>query len=152
MTVPAVRLVPMAAAHIDAVMPYERAMFGSEAWTRGSYRAELADTRTRTYLAAEDADGRLLAWGGVRVVADEAEILTIGVVPEARRRGIARRLLAALLDAARDRGATDAYLEVRVDNEPAHTLYRTEGFADVGVRRGYYDGGRVDGVTMHREL
>jgi ribosomal-protein-alanine N-acetyltransferase len=150
--VPAVRLVPMTVAHIDALLPYEREMFDTEAWTRGSYRSELADTRHRRYLAAEGAAGELLAWGGVRVLADEAEILTIGVVPAARRRGIARLLLAELLGIARERGGRDVYLEVRVDNEPARALYRSEGFEEVGVRRGYYDGGRVDGVTMHREL
>lgn len=152
MTTPAVRIVPMTAAHIDALMAHERAMFGTEAWTRGGYRSELADRRHRAYLAVEDADGRLLAWGGVRVLADEAEILTIGVVPDARRRGIARLLLAELLGIARERGAAHAYLEVRIDNEAARALYLREGFAELGVRRGYYNGGRVDGVTMHRAL
>jgi ribosomal-protein-alanine N-acetyltransferase len=143
---------PMTVEHIDALLPYEQAMFGSEAWTRHGYRAELADTRYRTYLVAEDAGGSLLGWAGVRVVADEAEILTVGVVPEARRRGIARRLVAALLSAARDAGASDVYLEVRVDNAAARTLYLSEGFDEAGVRRGYYDLGRVDAVVMHRAV
>jgi [ribosomal protein S18]-alanine N-acetyltransferase len=147
-----VRVVPMRAEHIDALMPYERAMFGSEAWTRGGYRAELADTRHRTYVAAESSDGALLGWAGVRVVADEAEILTVGVVPHARRRGIARMLLAVLLDTARSKGARTAYLEVRTDNGPARTLYAREGFAELGVRPGYYDAGRADAVVMSRDL
>ena len=143
---------PMTVAHIDALLPYEKAMFGSEAWTRHGYRAELADTRYRTYVAAEDADGALLGWAGVRVIADEAEILTVGVVPDARRRGIARQLVAALLTAAREGGATDVYLEARVDNAAARTLYLSEGFDEAGVRRGYYDHGRVDAVVMHRAI
>jgi [ribosomal protein S18]-alanine N-acetyltransferase len=147
-----IRLVPMRPAHIDALMPYEREMFGPEAWTRGGYRAELTDTRHRTYVDAESADGALLGWAGVRVAADEAEILTVGVLPAARRRGIARALIAALLDAARARGARTAYLEVRVDNEPARALYASEGFAELGLRRGYYEAGRVDAVVMSREL
>jgi ribosomal-protein-alanine N-acetyltransferase len=147
-----VRLVSMRAEHIDALMPYEREMFGPEAWTRGGYRAELADTRHRTYVAAESPDGALLGWAGVRVIADEAEILTVGVVPQVRRRGIARTLLVALLDAARTRGAQRAYLEVRTDNEAARALYRSEGFAEIGTRRGYYDAGRADAVVMSREL
>jgi ribosomal-protein-alanine N-acetyltransferase len=147
-----VAIVPMRATHIDALMPHERAMFGTEAWTRAGYRAELADTKHRTYVAAEGPDGTLLGWAGVRVVADEAEILTVGVIPEGRRQGTARRLIAALTDAARARGAAQAYLEVRVDNDAARALYKSEGFADVGLRRGYYDSGRVDAVVMHREL
>ncbi|HET6876527.1 MAG TPA: ribosomal protein S18-alanine N-acetyltransferase [Jatrophihabitans sp.] len=147
-----VRIVPMQPEHIELLMPYEQEMFGSEAWTRNGYRDELADTAHRTYVAAEGAAGELLGWAGVRVVADEAEILTVGVIPAARRRGVARRLLAELLAAARQRGAADAYLEVRVDNVAARALYADEGFAEIGVRRGYYDRGRVDAVVMHREL
>jgi ribosomal protein S18 acetylase RimI-like enzyme len=74
------------------------------------------------------------------------------VLPAARRRGIARRLVAALLDEAVRRGATEAFLEVRVDNHPARELYRSEGFAEIGVRQGYYDAGRIDAVTMRKEL
>lgn len=142
----------MTTAHVEALMPYEREMFGTEAWTAGGYRSELADTARRHYLAAEGPDGGLLGWAGVMVIADSAEILTVGVIPEARRRGIAIRLLSGLLDEARRRGAVEAFLEVRVDNEAARMLYEHEGFQQVGVRRGYYDAGRVDAVVMRREL
>jgi ribosomal-protein-alanine N-acetyltransferase len=145
-------LVPMTVAHIDALMPYEREMFGTEAWTVSGYRTELADARNRYYVAAEGPDGELLGWAGVMVVADAAEILTVGVVPSARRQGLGVRLLAALLVEAARRGAREAFLEVRVDNEAARSLYAREGFAEVGVRRGYYDAGRVDAVVMQREL
>lgn len=163
MTAGSVAVVAMRAEHIDALMPYERAMFGTEAWTANGYRSELADTDRRFYLVAE-ADARtggpgastttaeLLGWAGVMVVADSAEILTVGVVPAARRRGIARRLLDGLLAEACQRSAAEAFLEVRVDNDAAQALYASAGFAEVGLRRGYYDGGRVDAVVMRREL
>jgi ribosomal-protein-alanine N-acetyltransferase len=61
-------------------------------------------------------------------------------------------MLADLLAEAVRRGAREAFLEVRVDNAAARALYRREGFEDVGVRRGYYDAGRVDAVTMRKEL
>jgi ribosomal-protein-alanine N-acetyltransferase len=147
-----VTLLPMTAAHIDALMPFEREMFGTEAWTRNGYRAELADTRTRYYLAAEGADGTLLGWAGVMVIGHTAEILTVGVVPAARRSGIARAMIGTLLAEAIRRGAGEAFLEVRVDNAAARALYRSEGFEEVGLRRGYYDGGRVDAVTMRKRL
>jgi ribosomal-protein-alanine N-acetyltransferase len=146
------KLVPMTGRHVDALMPFEQEMFGTEAWTRTGYRAELADTRHRYYIAAEDPDGALLGWAGVMVVQDAAEILTVGVVPAARRTGLARLMLADLLAEAIRRGAREAFLEVRVDNEPARALYRSEGFAEIGRRRGYYEGGRVDAVTMRKEL
>ena len=150
MTAPTI--VPMTVRHIDALLPYERDMFGTEAWTRSGYRSELADTRRRYYVAVEDPDGALLGWAGVLVVADTAEILTVGVVPGARRAGLARRMLADLLVEAGHRGAREAFLEVRVDNAAARGLYASEGFAELGVRRGYYDGGRVDAVTMRKDL
>jgi [ribosomal protein S18]-alanine N-acetyltransferase len=146
------RLVPMTVAHVDALMPFERAMFGTESWSRSAYLAELADTRLKHYVAAESEDGALLGWAGVMIVQDAAEILTVGVVPAARRTGLARLMLAELLAAARRRGAVEAFLEVRIDNAAARALYASEGFEQIGVRRGYYDGGRVDAVTMRKEL
>jgi ribosomal-protein-alanine N-acetyltransferase len=86
------------------------------------------------------------------VVGLEADILTVGVLPVARRLGIGTRLVHALLDEARLRGVTAAFLEVRVDNVAARALYEREGFRPVGMRRGYYDGGRVDAVTMRRDV
>jgi ribosomal-protein-alanine N-acetyltransferase len=86
------------------------------------------------------------------VLADAAEVLTVGVVPRARRAGIAARMLGELLAHARRRGAREVLLEVRVDNEAARRLYEREGFAQVGTRRGYYDAGRVDAAVMRREL
>ncbi len=152
MTAAAVAIVPMTADHIAALMPHEHDMFGTEAWTADGYRAELADTARRHYLAAVSAQGELLGWGGVLLVADSAEILTVGVIPAGRRRGIARQLLDGLLTEVRRRGAVEAFLEVRVDNEAAQALYEREGFLRVGLRPGYYDGGRVDAVVMRREL
>lgn len=152
MTAPAVTVVAMRTEHIDELMPYERAMFGTEAWTAGGYRSELGDTVRRHYLVAQGEHGELLGWAGVMVIADSAEILTVGVVPSARRRGIARQLLGGLLAEARRRGAVEAFLEVRVDNEAAQSLYVREGFAQVGRRPGYYEGGRVDAAVMRRDL
>ncbi len=145
-------VVPMTRAHIDALMPFEREMFGTEAWSADGYRAELADTRHRYYLAAVDENESLLGWAGVRVVGDTAEILTVGVVPQARRQGIGGRLLAMLLDEARRRGAVEAFLEVRVDNTAAQQLYEQARFVRVGIRRGYYAEGRVDAVVMRRAI
>lgn len=151
MTGPAT-VVPMTTAHVDALMPYERELFGTEAWSARSYRDELADTRTRHYVAVEGPGGELLGWGGVLVIAGSAEVLTVGVVPAARRRGLARAMLAELVRVAVERGATELLLEVRVDNEAARNLYAAEGFTELGRRKGYYANGRVDAVVMRREL
>jgi ribosomal-protein-alanine N-acetyltransferase len=147
----AVQIVPMREEHIDELMPYEKAMFGTEAWTANGYRTELADTRNRFYVAAE-FEGALVGWAGLLAVADVVEILTVGVIESARRRGIGHDLIAALLAEARRRGAVEVFLEVRVDNAAARALYAHEGFDEIAVRAGYYDAGRVDAVVMRRAL
>lgn len=152
MSAKTVAVVPMTTGHVDVLMRYEKEMFGSEAWTRAGYRAELADKRHRAYVAAEDDRGELLGWAGILIAGDQAEILTVGVVPVARRRGIATKLLDVLVQRAREHGARELFLEVRVDNDPAQRLYEREGFAVLGRRRGYYANGRVDAVVMRREL
>jgi ribosomal-protein-alanine N-acetyltransferase len=147
-----ITIVPMTPTHVDALMPHERDMFGTEAWSERSYREEIADARNRYYVAVEGPDGVLLGWAGVLVIAGTADVLTVGVVPSARRRGLARRMLASLYAEAARRGANEIFLDVRVDNESAIALYRNEGFAELGRRRGYYDAGRVDSLVMRRGL
>ncbi|MDT0260209.1 ribosomal protein S18-alanine N-acetyltransferase [Jatrophihabitans lederbergiae] len=145
---PLPRLRPMRAADLDVLLAHEQAMFGSEAWSRESYLDELADTELRYYLVAENADGVLLGSGGLMTIGETAQILTVGVLPAARRHGLGRVLVRALITEARRRGASEVLLEVREDNLAARKLYEAEGFANLGRRRGYYDRGRVDAVTM----
>ncbi len=98
--------------------------------------------------------GDARAFGLARVVADEAELLTLAVHPERRRRGLGRALLAALGRAAAARGARRMLLEVAADNAPALALYRGAGFAPVGRRPGYARGGgeAVDALILARAL
>ncbi len=143
---------PMRPADLDVLMPYERQMFGAEAWSRQSYEEELADTELRHYLVAEQADGDLLGTAGLLSIDRTAQILTVGVLPAARRRGVGRLLVRALVAEGRRRRATEVLLEVREDNEAARQLYVGEGFTVLGRRRGYYEQGRVDAVTMRHAL
>ena len=81
------------------------------------------------------------------VAADEAEILSIGVAPPYRQRGIGAALLARAAERAAERGAGRLFLEVGTDNAAAAALYDAFGFRQVGLRRDYYrraDGRRVD--------
>jgi tRNA threonylcarbamoyladenosine biosynthesis protein TsaB len=86
-----------------------------------------------------------------RMAADEAEILTLAVLPERRRRGLAGILLERAAAAAAEAGAGAMFLEVAADNTAARALYLAHGFGVVGRRRGYYDSGE-DGVVMKRCL
>jgi len=77
----------------------------------------------------------------VRFAADEAEILTLGVVPSARRQGIGGQILDAVLKFARQRGSRTLFLEVAIDNLHARRLYLGRGFSEVGRRPDYYHRG-----------
>ncbi|WP_372838507.1 GNAT family N-acetyltransferase [Phaeovulum sp.] len=88
-----------------------------------------------------------------RVVAGEAELLTLAVAPQERRKGLGLALLAAFDDAARAAGADSGFLEVAAENAPARALYSAAGWREVGKRRGYYrlpDGGADDALVLTR--
>lgn len=88
-----------------------------------------------------------------RVVAAEAELLTIATLPEARRQGIAARTLGAFEVEAAERGAIRVFLEVACDNAPAIALYHGAGYVEVARRAAYYrrpDGTRTDAVVMEK--
>ena len=91
----------------------------------------------------------------LRVVADEAEILTLAVRPSARRTGLGARLTQATADFAAQAGAQRLSLEVAEDNVAARTLYDRTGFIQTGRRKKYYenaDGSRSDALLLTREL
>lgn len=129
------------------------AAVGERGWTRQEI-AELLATPgvTGLLLQAGDQD---VGFALYRIVADEAELLTIAVRPTLRCRGAGRRLLAAVVAHAQEAGATSLFLEVAVDNHAAHHLYETAGFQVVGVRAAYYrrsDGGAADALVMRLTL
>ncbi len=91
----------------------------------------------------------------IRVVADEAELLTIATHPDARRQGRAAKALHRAQVAAKEAGATSLFLEVAADNHPALQLYQNAGFTQVGQRRGYYARANqpaVDALILRCEL
>ena len=117
--------------------------FGSP-WTAEAFADLLGQAGV---LVLGDADGFIL----IRVVMDEAEILTLAVRPSARRRGLGAALTRAGAAAAASLGAERLFLEVAEDNDAARSLYEGRGFQVIGRRSGYYaaaDGGRIDALVM----
>lgn len=124
-----------------------------------------AFTRSRPWAASEFTDllqhpgcfavGDRNCFALVRVVLDEAELLTIAARPEFRRQGLARACMVHWQAIAHTRGATRAFLEVAANNSAAFSLYQSGGYETCGLRPGYYsrpDGNPVDGVVMARAL
>ena len=102
-------------------------------------------------VAITDPHGFLLG----RIVADEAELLTLAVAPPARRQGIGRGLVARFHREAMGQGATTAFLEVAADNQAARALYAVLGYGLAGTRRGYYrhsGAAAVDALVLRYNL
>src|SRR5262245_37898411 len=149
-------IVPLGALDIDRAASLHAESFvplGERAWSRQDIGALLATPGTCGLLL--QLDGGDAGFALCRVVADEAELLTIAVRPIHRRRGAGRRLLAAVIDQVRQAGALSLFLEVGVDNPAARSLYEQEGFRAVGNRRAYYrrgEGAAADGIVMRLTL
>jgi ribosomal-protein-alanine N-acetyltransferase len=123
-------------------------------WTAGDL-ADVIKGLGAAVLGVEDEAGDLRGFVVFQAAAGEAEILTLAVRPDARRRGVGAALVEAAVSAAAAAGAGAMWLEVAADNAAAIGLYHKAGFAAAGRRRGYYRRGahgRIDAVVMRRVL
>jgi [ribosomal protein S18]-alanine N-acetyltransferase len=116
-------------------------------------RAELNRELTRAWVAADaPVGGQVLAYALGWWVVDELQVLAIETLPAARRRGVARALLAHVIAAARAAGGQRITLEVGRDNSGALRLYQDAGFCVFNVRRGYYRKTGEDALEMELGL
>lgn len=141
-TAPAVR--PMTPADVAAVADLEVEAF-VDPWPPAVFFEELA-LPEREYLVVEDG-GKIVAYGGLMVVDEDAHIMTIAVTPRRLREGFGTRVMLALCDAALERGARHLTLEVRETNSAAAALYERFGFTSVGRRPRYYQD-KEDAIIM----
>ncbi|HUA29024.1 MAG TPA: ribosomal protein S18-alanine N-acetyltransferase [Streptosporangiaceae bacterium] len=142
----------MTAADLGAVLGLELSLFGEEAWSRQMLEAELDEQpRSRYYLVAAD-DGVITGYAGLLVAANQADVLTLAVAADRQGQGTGAALLDALLAESQRRGCTEVFLEVRTDNDRAQRLYRSRGFIQIGIRKGYYQPSGADALVMRRDL
>jgi [ribosomal protein S18]-alanine N-acetyltransferase len=143
----------MTAADLDTVLGLELALFGEEAWSRQMLAGELSQQpASRYYLIAEEPAGAVVGYAGLLAAGGQADVLTIAVSTARWGQGIGSQLLEELLAEAVRRGCTEVFLEVRADNVRAQRLYKWWGFAEVGIRRGYYQPSGTDAIVMRRGL
>ncbi len=126
----------------ESLAEIHAAAFG-HAWSAEEFAALLAE-RTAFAVGVRRVR-RLVGFVLVRVVADEAEILTIAVRPNSRGRGFGRMVMDEALRRLHRAGARACFLEVDRGNAPALALYRSLGFAVTGERRNYYRTGAAGG-------
>jgi ribosomal-protein-alanine N-acetyltransferase len=125
---------------------------GERTWSADEFRQLLATPGCLGMVAVMQVEPAGLALA--RVAFDEAEVLTLGVVPSLRRQGIGGALLARLRHACHQRGARSLFLEVAEDNLPARRLYEANGFVVMARREGYYarSDGRRAALVLRRAL
>lgn len=147
---PGTVLRPMREDDIESVLAIE--LRGYEfPWTAGIFRDCLRADHAAWVLLADET---IIGYGLLSVAAGEAHVLNLCVDPQAQGQGHGRRLLRALVQVARGRGAERVFLEVRPSNKSAIALYFDEGFNEIGRRPRYYPAkdGREDALVMAMEL
>ena len=133
------------------IMELETGTFGTDAWSSAAMLSDLRNPQCY-YLVADRVGfpGELDGYAGLFAPkgAHEGDIQTIAVAESARRGGLGRALMNALISEARKRGAVEVFLEVRADNPGPKRLYDTLGFEEIAVRVGYYQPDGVDAIVM----
>ena len=134
---------------LDAVCAIEDASF-SDPWSRASFEASFADEHTRFSVAEAGGEvvGYLIMWS----LFDEAEVLSVAVMPEMRRGGIGRMMMSDALGYALSAGVESVYLEVRETNEAAKRMYGSFDFEAIGRRKRYYVKPVEDAIIMRLEV
>jgi ribosomal-protein-alanine N-acetyltransferase len=143
----------MTEADMPRIMTLEQELFPEDAWSPEMFAAELAQPPGwRLYLVAEQEDTVTGYAGMMFTGGPQADVVTLAVDPACWGRGTGTALLTALVAEAARRGCAEVLLEVREDNPRARQLYLRHGFAEIGIRRGYYQPSGVDAVVMRKVL
>lgn len=142
---------PIDAPAIAAIAACEQAVQLTP-WTAGMFHDSLAAGAEGWWLAEEE--GRAVAYLLAQPTVGETEVLTLGVLPAWRRRGLAASLIALLVARANERQDERLLLEVRESSEGARAFYQRQGFVPIGRRPGYYPtpDGREAAILMARTL
>ena len=136
----AVAIRPALAADLEAMAAIHASSF-AKGWSANEIGQFLAAPGCLSLIASTAPEQAARGFLIVRSAGDEAEILTLAVDRNHRRRGLARALLSAAIDALREAGAKRLFLEVEAGNESARGLYQSLGAVAAGRRPGYYEHG-----------
>ena len=136
---------------LTILVDLEALTFPEDPWSPFMLADELSSPASRYWIAMDEA-GVPIGYGGVKVGGDQADVMTIGVAPRARGRGVGRAILDALLEWARQAGAVEIFLDVRPSNEGAIALYNSRGFVEIGRRPRYFRNPVEEAVEMRAPL
>ena len=140
----------MTEADLDVVLRIENEVH-AHPWTLGNFSDAL---RSKYVCKVYEAHKQTLGYAVLMQAVDEAELLNIAIDTRHQRHGWGRKLLEEMMALARRANMHRVVLEVRASTVAAISLYRSMGFADIGLRRDYYqaENGREDAILIGREL
>jgi ribosomal-protein-alanine N-acetyltransferase len=140
------QILPMRKSDLPDVLRVENAAF-TTTWPANAFVHELDENRLATYRVAR-FEGKVVGYGGIWVITEDAHITTIGVHPDHQGRHFGEALFLVLMEESVRAGAAWMSLEVRASNVSAQRLYRKYGFAVISVRKGYYHDNQEDAFVM----
>lgn len=143
------KILPMEEGHLDELAQLEQECF-SHPWSRQALAEELANPAA-VFLVAVEGEA-VLGYAGMHVVCGEGYIDNIAVFSHARRKGVGRRLVQALISWMEHHGGLFLTLEVRPSNEAALFLYRSSGFEEVGRRKRFYQDPEEDALLLTKQF
>lgn len=138
-------------ADLAAIVLIERACF-SDPWTLGMFRAHLPPRSSDVFLVAVDAHDAVAGFAIARAGGAESELFNVAVDAGVRRGRVGTVLLDAIVGRVSALGATEMWLEVRVSNTAALSLYRRRGFIVAGNRKQYYQAPREDALVLRAPI
>jgi ribosomal-protein-alanine N-acetyltransferase len=139
---------------LPVLVSMERVLFADSPWSMGQFKEEFKGVpNSRYFMVATNAQDQIVGYAGVLVVAPgvEADVLTVAVLPEYARQGIATHFMNELEKWSQGKEALAMMLEVGVENTSAIALYEKLGYQTITTRKNYYGQG-LDAFVMRKEF
>jgi ribosomal-protein-alanine N-acetyltransferase len=139
---------------LPVLVSMERVLFADSPWSMGQFKEEFKGVpNSRYFLVATNEEDQIVGYAAVLVVAPgvEADVLTVAVLPDYTRKGIATHFMAEIETWSISKGAPAMMLEVGTENASAIALYEKLGYENISTRKGYYGAG-LDAFVMRKEL
>ncbi len=139
---------------LPVLVSMERVLFADSPWSMGQFKEEFKGVpNSRFFMVATDEQDQIVGYAAVLVVAPgvEADVLTVAVLPEYARKGIATHFMNELEKWSLEKKASAMMLEVGVTNTSAIALYEKLGYQTIATRKGYYGAG-LDAFVMRKEF
>ena len=138
---------------IPVLVTYEKLLFPYSPWNSAQFKEEFAGIPSTRFMSVAESNNTIIGYCGVFLPAPgvEADVLTVAVLPEYRRQGIAKEFMRQIEEWSKERGASAMMLEVEHTNESAIELYKSLGYMKISVRMDYYGLGK-DAFVMRKDF